>query len=97
MAGAPQGNQNAKKAKEFEGALRRALAKDDWKRLNEGCEKASDAFANGEPWAIQFVADRLDGKVKQQIEATGVDDGPLLIKIVSYAGASGGSDPTPQV
>ena len=75
MAGAPVGNTNAKKAKEFEGALRRALARDDWKRLNQGCEKVSDAFANGEPWAAQFVADRLDGKPAQTI--AGDPDNPL--------------------
>ena len=72
--GAPAGNQNAKKAKEFEAGLRRALARDDWKRFNQGCEKVADAFADGQAWAAQFVADRLDGKPAQSIG--GADDLP---------------------
>jgi hypothetical protein len=64
---APIGNQNAKKAKEFEAGLRRALARDEWKRFNAGCDKVADAFADGQPWACQFVADRMDGKPAQAI------------------------------
>ena len=78
---APVGNQNAKKAKIFEGAMRRALAVDDWKRLNDGCEKVANAFAAGEPWAAQFVADRVDGKAAQQILGAG-DDGEHTLKII---------------
>lgn len=64
-AGAPKGNQNARRAKDFETALRRALAVDDWKQLREGCKQVAAAFAAGQPWAAQFVADRLDGKPDQ--------------------------------
>ena len=76
---APVGNQNAKRAKAFEGALRRALAVDDWKRLHKGCEKVASAFSKGEPWAAQFVADRLDGKAAQQLMLSGDPDEPLKI------------------
>jgi hypothetical protein len=77
VSGAPVGNQNAKKAKEFESGLRRALAKDDWKRFNDGCEKVADAFAEGQPWAANFVADRMDGKPAQAI--VGDPDQPLSV------------------
>lgn len=70
--GAPEGNQNAKKAKIVEGGLRRALARDDWKRFNDGCDAVADAFARAESWAVQFVADRVDGRVSQPVEL-GVD------------------------
>lgn len=75
--GAPVGNQNAAKAKLVADAIRRALAADDWKRLKDGSEKVAEAYAAGEPWAVQFVADRMDGKPKQQIEASGPDGGPI--------------------
>ena len=81
--GAPEGNQNAKKAKIVEGGLRRALARDDWKLFNDGCEQIAQAFAKGEPWAAQFVADRVDGRVSQPVEL-GVD--PTGVEALSLFG-----------
>lgn len=81
--GAPLGNQNAKKAKVIEGGIRKALAKDDWKRFNDGCEAIADSFAKGEPWAVQFVADRVDGRVSQPVEL-GVD--PTGVEALSVFG-----------
>ena len=80
--GAPVGNQNAKKAKEFEAGLRRALARDDWKRFNDGCDKIAEAFADGQAWAAQFVADRLDGKPHQSTELSGPDGQSLFGEVV---------------
>ena len=60
---APKGNQYAAKGKEVTRALWRALQANKWQRLHQGCEAIADAFANGEPWAAHFVADRLEGKV----------------------------------
>ena len=71
-AGAPPGNQNAKKGKIVENGIRLALAREDWKRFNEGCNAIAEAFAKGESWAVQFVADRVDGRVSQPVEL-GVD------------------------
>lgn len=75
--GAPVGNQNAAKAKIVADAIRKALATEDWKRLRAGAEKVADAYADGEPWAVQFVADRMDGKPTQQTEISGPDGGPV--------------------
>jgi hypothetical protein len=75
--GAPVGNQNAAKAKIVADAIRKALANDDWKRLRAGAEKVADAYAVGEPWAVQFVADRMDGKPTQQTEISGPDGGAI--------------------
>jgi hypothetical protein len=81
--GAPEGNQNAKKAKIVEGGLRRALARDDWKLFNDGCQKIAEAFGKGEAWAAQFVADRVDGRVSQPVEL-GID--PTGVEALSIFG-----------
>lgn len=78
--GAPIGNQNAAKGKMFEGALKRALARNDGS-LNRIADKLVTEAENGEQWAVQMIADRLDGKAKQQIEAAGEGGGPLLVEI----------------
>ena len=75
--GAPVGNQNAVKGKLVEQALRKAALADDSVRLRKGCEKLMDAFEVGEPWALQLVFDRLDGKASQPL--TGADGGAILI------------------
>ncbi len=72
---APLGNQNAAKGKQFLEALRRALAADDWRRLKEAAEALATAAASGEPWAIEQVANRLDGKPAQQTILTGDHEG----------------------
>lgn len=76
MAGAPIGNQNAAKGKMFEGALKRALARNDGS-LNRIADKLVQEAEAGEQWAVQMVADRLDGKAKQQIVGGDDDDNPL--------------------
>lgn len=70
MAGAPKGNQNAAKAREFEQAMRRACLREDWKRFNRGIESVLNAFAEGEQWAVTVVRDTFDGKPVQQVDAT---------------------------
>lgn len=89
---APAGNQNAAKAKLFEGALRRALNSNNRDRLYDIAEKLVQAAEAGESWAIQHVADRLDGKPKQAVEATGADGADLFsgitIKLVKADGTS---------
>lgn len=71
---APLGNQNATKNKPFMDALNRAIAADDGKRLRAAAEKLLDLSADGESWAIQFLADRTDGKVKERIDITSGDE-----------------------
>lgn len=75
--GAPVGNNNAAKAKVVADAIRKALAAEDWRRLRAGAEKVADAYASGEPWAVQFVADRMDGKAVQQTEISGPEGGAI--------------------
>lgn len=91
MAGAPPGNQNAAKAKIWHAAVMRALRKrsktDQLEALDELAEQFLDAVAKGDLVAFKELGDRLDGKPKQQIEATGKDDGPLEITVVNYANA----------
>jgi hypothetical protein len=61
------GNTLAAKGRLFDNALRRAIAQDDGKRLRDAAEKLLDLAAAGEPWAINTLADRLDGKAPQSI------------------------------
>lgn len=63
--------------KPFLDALNRAIKQDDGKRLRAAAEKLLDAAEAGEPWALQMMADRLDGKPKQQVEASGPEGGAI--------------------
>ena len=78
QSGNPAGNP---KIKRFYAALDRAIIQEDGKRLREAAEKLLDLASAGEAWAIQHLADRLDGKPAQQVALTGADDGPLVVKI----------------
>jgi hypothetical protein len=83
VAGAPLGNQNAKNAKIFQQAIKRALARASNATvdagLDRGCDALVAAFFAGEQWAIKEVADRLDGKPAQAI--VGDPDQPLEVNI----------------
>jgi hypothetical protein len=63
---APEGNQNARKAKIWEQALKRALARKANSTVDNGldilADKVVDAAASGEPWALKEVGERMDGK-----------------------------------
>lgn len=67
------------KQKRFYAALDRAIAQEDGKKLRDAADKLLANAAAGEPWAIQMLADRLDGKPAQQVKLTDADDGPLRI------------------
>jgi hypothetical protein len=67
--GAPTGNFNAANDRSFISALNRAIAQDDGVRLRMIAEKLLDKASAGELMAINMVADRLDGKPKQQLDA----------------------------
>jgi hypothetical protein len=83
VAGAPLGNQNARNAKIFQQAIKRALARASNATvdagLDRGCDALVAAFFAGEQWAIKEVADRLDGKPAQTIG--GDPDQPLEVNI----------------
>jgi hypothetical protein len=70
---APIGNNNGAKAKKWEEAVRRALA-----RAGGTVDKGLDALADqivekassGDLWAIDHIANRLDGKPKETVDIT---------------------------
>lgn len=71
--GAPAGNQNATKAKEWEQSLKRAMARkasgDFRKTLDDIAERVVDAALAGERDAWREIGDRIDGKATQAIDA----------------------------
>lgn len=64
--GAPVGNNNAGKGKLWDGALRRAL-NEDREALLEIARNVVAAAKEGKEWAINHLAERLDGKAVQHI------------------------------
>lgn len=61
------GNKLGTKNRLFDGALKRAIAQDDGERLRQAAEQLLDQAAAGQQWAIQYLADRLDGKAAQSV------------------------------
>ena len=75
QSGNPSGKNREKK---YLAALQLALSeKSDIPRLRKIAEKAIQAAENGEPWAINHIADRLDGKPAQAIIG-GQEDEPAV-------------------
>ncbi len=65
MAGAPLGNQNARKGKSWLDALKTEIAFDDGARLQKAACQLLNKAAEGDLAAIKELADRLDGKATQ--------------------------------
>lgn len=82
-AGAPEGNSNAKKGREWTAAIRNALAHYSGAGATEGMNKIAkkliDAAENGDAWALRELGDRIEGKPAQVVEGTGAD-GAIVIK-----------------
>ena len=55
------GNQHGAKSRLFERYLHRAIVQDKAVRLRNAAERLLDAASEGQPWAIQFLALKLDG------------------------------------
>ncbi len=53
-------------------------------RFEKGIERLAESFESGRPWAVAEVLDRLIGKPKVSVEASGTDGNPLetLVKII---------------
>jgi hypothetical protein len=68
--GGQLGNDNHK-GKVWNDALRVAIKSDDGLRVRLAAEKLIDLAADGTPWAIKELADRLDGKSIQGVEFAG--------------------------
>jgi hypothetical protein len=80
-SGAQPGNQNAKKAKLWEQALKRALARASNATIDAGLDKIADTVVSqameGNKDAWQEIGQRLDGKVPQALIGGDDDDPPL--------------------
>lgn len=69
---APLGNQNSTlERRAFANAVRRAVVQQDGKALREIVDSLIVKATEGDVQAIKEVADRLDGKPKQQTELSG--------------------------
>lgn len=81
--GAPKGNKNAVSGKEFHDTLRYVLAsyEDDEVKRGQALKAIMKSLVKeaikGSQWAVAEVANRLDGKPGQVIEATVTHDVPV--------------------
>ena len=79
-AGAPLGNQNARKENRlWAETIRRAVAQNDAQKLRDLAEKLIELGASGDVSALREIGDRLDGKRAQQVQLSGDADAPLKI------------------
>jgi hypothetical protein len=70
------GNKASAKGREVERILQAIVDGEertlgDGSRIRIGLNAVLDKFAEGDPWAVGYVTDRLDGKAKQAMELTG--------------------------
>ena len=72
-SGNPSGT---KREQKFAAALNRAVLADDGAKLRAAAEALLDAAAEGESWAIDQLANRLDGKPSQAVVVSGDDEAP---------------------
>lgn len=82
-----KGNKLAANRRMFEGVVRRAIAQDNAERLRRAVERLLDSAADGETWAerlaaLQFIAERTDGKVLPMMPDAG--DGTLVVSWVMH-------------
>ena len=85
MAGAPLGNDNAAKKRDFEKMVRKCLVAEDHRSLYQAAMKVLALASDGERWAVEMLRDTLDGKPAQQIIATDTEGRSLAIGLVAYA------------
>lgn len=90
--GAPKGNDNRAKGKAYLRALNRAMTRigSTMEQVDDETPKERVLIAvanqlvreaiNGERWAMEELANRVDGKPAQQTILTGADDGPIQVE-----------------
>ena len=84
MAAAP-GNQYARKAKDWENALRRALDRYEGPGVTAGtalariAERCVEQAVEGDIKAREEIANRLDGKAAQSVTLSGDEDAPIVV------------------
>ncbi len=77
-AGAPKGNTNGSKSNRMVGDVLKMVVTQNKEKLRKGLELILDEAEKGDLYAMNFIADRLDGKPKQQTEVTGADGKDLI-------------------
>ena len=93
---APAGNHNAARAKRWREAILRALARatgDIDKGLDAAADKVVTLALEGDRWALEQIADRVDGKATQGIQMQDENGAPVGIA-VNYGRLSGDQVPS---
>ena len=67
----------------------RLNAQSDGNMVRQVCEKVVQLAKEGEPWAVQELFNRLDGKPPQAI--TGDGDASLVVQVIKFANDSASS------
>ena len=67
MAGAPKGNKNSENGKRFRSIIQKRL--DELNALQGIVDKAIEQAKEGDSKAREWIADRVDGKAVQHLEA----------------------------
>ena len=67
----------------------RLNAQSDGNMVRLVCEKVVELAKEGEPWAVQELFNRLDGKPPQAI--TGDGDASLVVQVIKFANDSASS------
>jgi len=73
------GNTNSSAENRLWGNTIRRAAVQDAERMRRIAEKLMELAEAGDIQAMKEIGDRLDGKPKQQLEASGPDGGPIQI------------------
>jgi hypothetical protein len=85
---AAKGNQYARKAKDWENAIRRALDRYEGPNVPSGTALAKIAdmviqkALEGDQKAVEEIANRLDGKPGQAVTVSGDEDAPLRLGVI---------------
>ena len=92
--GAQPGNQNAAKGKLWRNAILRAIAKAGG-GVEPGLDKAATQLVqmamDGDKWAIDHIADRMDGKPKQALVGDDEEDSsPIRVIVEGIKATHGG-------
>lgn len=85
--GGQPGNQNGARAKRWREAILRALARlSAGKNLDAGLDEAAEKLVGlaltGDKWALDHLAERVDGKAAQSVTISGDEDNPIQTRQV---------------
>jgi hypothetical protein len=94
--GAPLGNKNSQKGREFQLALRRVFAQ-TYGSTSDGLDRLAmtlidEAINKRQAWAVTEIANRFDGKPRQALLVGGDDEHPIVTKVIREIVNAGESD-----